>query len=50
MIARLEAWLQGWPEGLLTVGLLAVAALAVWVALTGSAVAKAAALAWSLLP
>lgn len=50
MIAKLEAWLQGWPESVLTVGLLIAAAWLVWIALTGSAVAKAASLAWTLAP
>lgn len=50
LIERLEAWLQGWPEGLLTLGLILATAWLVYIALTGSAVAKAASLAWTLAP
>lgn len=50
LLARIEAWLQGWPEGLLTLALLVLAAMSVWVALTGSALTKAVTVAWAVIP
>lgn len=47
---RLERWLQGWPESSLTVLLLLLAAVIVWVALTGRPLIKAAVAAWVLFP
>lgn len=50
LLRDLEARLRGWPDELLTVGLLTVALFLVIFALTAPATAKAAALAWVLFP
>lgn len=49
-IRALEAALRGWPDELLTVGLLAVAGVLIVVALTGSPLVKAGTLAWAVFP
>ena len=50
LIERVEAWLRGWPESVLTAGLVLAALWLLYVAVAGSPLAKAAALAWSLAP
>jgi uncharacterized membrane protein YdfJ with MMPL/SSD domain len=47
---KLEAKLEGQPENILRMGLLAVAAILVLIALFGSPIAKAVVLAWVVLP
>ena len=47
---RLEAWLESWPSGFLSVWLLIVAAFLVYVALRGNGIEKAAVAAWVTFP
>lgn len=50
MIAKLETILAGWPDSLLTVGLIAAALVAIATAMFAPALAKAAVLAWMVAP
>lgn len=45
-----EEHMQGWPDELLTISLVLVAIIALGVAIKGSAVLKAGAVAWFVLP
>jgi hypothetical protein len=50
MFARLEAALQGWPDQLLTAGLIVTATVLIMVGLFGPVLLKAAVLTWALFP
>ena len=50
IIRYVNQYLTGWPETGLTVGLLLIAAFAVWTALAGSPARKAITLAWMVAP
>jgi CHASE2 domain-containing sensor protein len=47
---RIEAWLAGWPDTLLTLALLAVSSAGIAVALFAPRSAKALMLAWFIFP
>ena len=49
-LAQIENSLHGWPDEALTLGLLLVALVLVLAALTAPTMAKAAILAWAVLP
>ena len=49
-LQALEAALHGWPDELLTAGLLLTAGVLLLIALRGPVTLKAAALAWALFP
>jgi hypothetical protein len=49
-VRQIDEYLSGWPDVLLTVGLLLAAAVAIWVALMGNPAGKAFTLAWMLVP
>lgn len=50
LINELNQKLAGFPDQTLTLVLLALAGFAIWIALTGSAVEKAALAAWFIAP
>jgi len=49
-IKKLNAKLDGWPSGALSLGLIAVAIILILVAMSDNHIAKAAILAWVILP
>lgn len=50
LVSGLETRLRGWPDQAITIGLFAVAAVAVMVALFARPIVKPAVLAWMLAP
>lgn len=49
-LRRFGAWLESWPDDLLTLSLLAAAGLLIYIALTEKPLGKAVVLAWIVLP
>lgn len=47
---RFERWLEGWPNGALTVALIIAALVIVWIALRGTALEKSIVAAYVFFP